>query len=72
MCVAQDSLPIVTGLTGRVFPARGPGRVLPGQVPFGQKVGQTYGTREAAPGVDGETWRHYGETLEENSPGSLP
>jgi group II intron reverse transcriptase/maturase len=22
--------------------------------------------REAAPGVDGETWRHYGETLEEN------
>jgi len=22
--------------------------------------------REAAPGVDGETWRHYGETLEDN------
>jgi group II intron reverse transcriptase/maturase len=22
--------------------------------------------KEAAPGVDGETWRHYGETLEEN------
>ena len=22
--------------------------------------------REAAPGVDGETWRHYGENLEEN------
>jgi RNA-directed DNA polymerase len=22
--------------------------------------------REAAPGVDGETWRHYGEALEEN------
>lgn len=22
--------------------------------------------RDAAPGVDGETWRHYGETLEEN------
>src|SRR5204862_1519087 len=22
--------------------------------------------REAAPGVDGETWRHYGETLEGN------
>ncbi len=22
--------------------------------------------REAAPGVDGETWRHYGETLEQN------
>jgi retron-type reverse transcriptase len=22
--------------------------------------------REAAPGVDGETWRHYGEVLEEN------
>ena len=22
--------------------------------------------REAAPGVDGETWRHYGETLEEH------
>jgi retron-type reverse transcriptase len=22
--------------------------------------------REAAPGVDGETWRHYGEDLEEN------
>ena len=25
--------------------------------------------REAAPGVDGETWRHYGETLEENLQG---
>src|SRR6202165_3668614 len=22
--------------------------------------------KEAAPGVDGETWRHYGETLEDN------
>ena len=22
--------------------------------------------REAAPGVDGQTWRHYGEALEEN------
>ena len=22
--------------------------------------------REAAPGVDGETWRHYGEDLEDN------
>jgi RNA-directed DNA polymerase len=22
--------------------------------------------RQAAPGVDGETWRHYGEVLEEN------
>jgi len=22
--------------------------------------------RSAAPGVDGETWRHYGEALEEN------
>jgi RNA-directed DNA polymerase len=25
--------------------------------------------REAAPGVDGETWRHYGEALEENLQG---
>ena len=24
--------------------------------------------RDAAPGVDGETWRHYGESLEENLP----
>src|SRR5688572_4583259 len=23
-------------------------------------------TREAAPGIDGETWRHYGEALETN------
>jgi retron-type reverse transcriptase len=23
-------------------------------------------TKEAAPGVDGETWRHYGEELEKN------
>jgi len=25
--------------------------------------------KEAAPGVDGETWRHYGETLEDNLQG---
>ena len=25
--------------------------------------------KEAAPGVDGETWRHYGEELEKQSPG---
>jgi RNA-directed DNA polymerase len=25
--------------------------------------------KEAAPGVDGETWRHYGAPLEENLPG---
>ncbi len=25
--------------------------------------------KEAAPGMDGETWRHYGEELEEQSPG---
>jgi|SRR5580704_11759290 preprotein translocase subunit SecD len=25
--------------------------------------------KEAAPGVDGETWRHYGEQLETKSPG---
>ena len=25
--------------------------------------------KEAAPGVDGETWRHYGETLEDNDRG---
>ncbi len=30
----------------------------PGEGYFGLK-------REAAPGVDGETWRHYGEQLEE-------
>ena len=24
--------------------------------------------KEAAPGVDGETWRHYGEELERKSP----
>jgi hypothetical protein len=27
--------------------------------------------REAAAGVDGETWQHYGETLENESPGPL-
>jgi len=27
--------------------------------------------RQAAPGVDGETWRHYGEALEEKPPESL-
>ena len=28
--------------------------------------------REAAPGVDGETWRHYGEALEDQPPEPLP
>jgi hypothetical protein len=28
--------------------------------------------KEAAPGVDGETWRHYGETFEGEPPRSLP
>ncbi len=28
--------------------------------------------KEAAPGVDGETWQHYGEALGGEPPGPLP
>jgi len=34
--------------------------------PAALRTAYLYLKREAAPGVDGETWRHYGEALEDN------
>ena len=66
-CATSDPTPVKSSNKAGQPAAEGmEGRGLTKENPQQQNASRTQSRTDAAPGVDGETWRHYGEDLEIN------